>query len=369
MFRGYDGVYCVATKADPTVDPPIKPGELLWKSETESGLFQMMDVMGKRTTTDQWLSNYVGGPFGILTENPLLGTLSHDGQNVYFVDDLAVPPHPNFWGNARMTGAPPAFGVYLDAVYASKLKAVNLETGKLMWKLGERSPNAPRPGFNDPRFGGLEPPGGPPPKAAVVEPPPVKQTSETFLADALFLGPPLPLAGKLYVVVEKDGLFLVCLDPGRLEQAQRQTSLIPTLMWTQKLGDPNGALPEDAMRRYQGCILAYKASSSSDQRRGRPRHRPVLAQPGLGGRLQEQQVHQQAGDERRNGHAAGRLRRPARDDERHQLRPDPGTVARQCADRGRQQGRLHRLRLGHRRVRGPARRPPGLEGPDRQARE
>jgi hypothetical protein len=30
IFRGYDGVYCVATKEDKSVDPPIKPGELLW---------------------------------------------------------------------------------------------------------------------------------------------------------------------------------------------------------------------------------------------------------------------------------------------------------------------------------------------------
>ena len=260
IFRGYDGVYCIATKEDKTVEgPPIKPGELLWKSETEFGLFQMLDLVGKRATTEQWLQNYAAGPFGILTENPLTGTLSHDGQNVYFVDDLAVPPHPNFWANARMQGmGMPAFGAYADAVYASKLKAVNLETGKLMWKLGERSPNAPRPGTNDPRFGGFDGGPVPAPKAAVPEPAPVKHTSETFLADALFLGPPLPLAGKLYVVVEKDGLFLVCLDPARMEVAARQSSLIPSLLWTQKLGDPNGALPEDAMRRYQGIHLAYK---------------------------------------------------------------------------------------------------------------
>ncbi|HVK11419.1 MAG TPA: PQQ-binding-like beta-propeller repeat protein, partial [Gemmataceae bacterium] len=257
IFRGYDGVYCIATKEDKSVDPPIQTGELLWKSETEFGLYQMLDPVGKRNTAEQWLSNYAGGPFGILTENPLTGTLSHDGQNVYFVDDLAVPPHPNFWGNARMQGTNPAFGAFQDAVYASKLKAVNLETGKLMWKLGESTPNARRPSLN-PEFDGFAPPGRPAPKAPVVEPPPVKQTSETFLADALFLGPPLPLAGKLYVVVEKDGLFLVCLDPGRMEQASRQTSPIPSLVWTQKLGDPNGALPEDALRRYQGIHLAYK---------------------------------------------------------------------------------------------------------------
>jgi len=40
----------------------------------------------------------------ILIENTLLGSLSHDGQTCYFVDDLAVPPHPMQWQNAAMYG-------------------------------------------------------------------------------------------------------------------------------------------------------------------------------------------------------------------------------------------------------------------------
>ena len=60
----------------------------------------------------------------------------------------------------------PAFGTFQDAVYASKLKAVNLETGKLMWKLGESSPNARRPNFN-PDLDGFGGPGRPAPKAFV----------------------------------------------------------------------------------------------------------------------------------------------------------------------------------------------------------
>ena len=46
IFRGYDGVYCVATREDKSADPPIKPGELLWKTETDQGLLQM--VRGSR---------------------------------------------------------------------------------------------------------------------------------------------------------------------------------------------------------------------------------------------------------------------------------------------------------------------------------
>jgi len=51
MFRGYDGVYCVATREDKSADPPIKPGELLWKTETDNGLLQMVRDLGPRTST------------------------------------------------------------------------------------------------------------------------------------------------------------------------------------------------------------------------------------------------------------------------------------------------------------------------------
>ena len=89
--------------------------------------------------------------------------------------------------------------------------------------------------------------------------PHVKETTETLLADCFFLGPPLPLAGKLYVVIEKDGdLRLVCLDPSRLEQSTRTpTQQVPTLVWSQVLGQPNGRLPQDSFRRFQAIHLAY----------------------------------------------------------------------------------------------------------------
>ena len=30
----------------------------------------------------------------VLYENPLLGTLTHDGRSLYFIDDLGIPPPP-----------------------------------------------------------------------------------------------------------------------------------------------------------------------------------------------------------------------------------------------------------------------------------
>ncbi|HKB05666.1 MAG TPA: PQQ-binding-like beta-propeller repeat protein, partial [Gemmataceae bacterium] len=269
IFRGLDGVYCVATREDKSADPPIKPGELLWKTETDNGLFQMVRDLGPRTMFDQFLNLYTAsGPHSILIENPLLGAISHDGTNCYFVDDLAVPPHPMQWQQAAFnTGMPPSFGVFQEASNFSRMKAVNMETGKLMWKVGDRTGNAPpqmvRPGFPG---GPVPPPAAPgaPPAAPAAPAAEVKHTTETLLADCFFLGPPLPLGGKLYLVVEKyggadkdDGLLLVCLDPARLEPSTRQPTPVPGLVWYQKLGEPNGRLPQDSFRRFQAIHLAY----------------------------------------------------------------------------------------------------------------
>lgn len=267
IFRGYDGVYCIATKEDKSIDPPIKPGELLWKTETDYGLLQMVRELGPRTMFDNFLTNYTAsGPHSILIENPLLGSLSHDGQTCYFVDDMHVPPHPMQWTNAMMTGMPqPGFGVFTEAANFSRLKAVDMETGKLKWKVGDRTQTGPVAGGPGTGFG---PGGGPvaidpatgqpvPPKTQPAKPA-VKETTETLLSDCFFLGPPLPLAGKLYVVIEKDGdLRLVCLDPAKLEPSSRQPTPVPTLVWSQVLGQPNGKLPQDSFRRYQAIHLGY----------------------------------------------------------------------------------------------------------------
>lgn len=266
VFRGYDGVYCIATREDKGLE--AKPGDLLWKTEVEqsTGLLQMAKELASRAMFDQFLAQYTAsGPHSILIENPLIGSLSHDGTNVYFVDDLAVPPHPGQWQNAMMQGMPVSFGLFNDAAAFSRLKAVNLETGKLVWKVGERTQSGPPGGMVGGRFPGapvpIDPATGQPVQPKEEVKPVVKETTETLLADCFFLGPPLPLAGKLYVPIEKDGdLRLVCLDPNKLEKLTRDPQHpqeVPSLVWSQVLGQPNGRLPQDSFRRFQAIHLAY----------------------------------------------------------------------------------------------------------------
>lgn len=237
IFRTYDGVYCVATRDDPQQNPPVKAGEMLWMVECEHSLYKMVDQGVARNQMDQqWKSYYQQqGPLGIFFENGLIGSLTHDGSLVYFVDDIAVPPHPLIQNqfNGGFNGQPQVYPqAFQSMVLHNKLYAYNLETGKIVWKAGGRSVNKRVPGPGEEE----------------------KETSQTLLADGYFLGAPLPMGGKLYAVIEKDReLRLVCLDPTRVDPESRH----PELVWSQPLGSPNVAMPRDTLRRIQGIQLAY----------------------------------------------------------------------------------------------------------------
>ncbi len=234
IIRNYEGIYCVATRDDPVAG--VKAGEMEWGAECEGSLLSMLTGNKRSTLTSWWNPWYFpqNGPFGIFFENGLLGSLSHDGTNVYFVDDLAVPPHPQYMTQqfGQFNGGQPMnFGPFDHQVRANKLVALNLETGKLIWKAGGYSTN----------------------KKFAPQGEDVPETAKSVLSDALFLGAPMPLGGKLYVVLEKDReLRLVCLDPYKVDSEKQ-----PGLVWSQPLGSPNVSMPNDTHRRIQGINLAY----------------------------------------------------------------------------------------------------------------
>ena len=247
IFRTYSGVYAVPTTDDKTQDPPVKAGEVLdgWASISKNGLYQMVSDPGRKQLMDNnwWKQWYfpTNGPLGIFFENGLIGTLSHDGTRAYYIDDLAVPPHPNhvqqFQGN--FPGQAMAFGAFQDSVFANELIAVDIESGKQMWSLGGKNP-APSADEDTKK----------------------KPTPESLL-DAIFLGAPLPVAGRLYVLMEKgSNLQLVCIDPAKITMVAdvsnpNAKTPRPEICWIQSLGSPNHEIAKDTMRRIQGVNLAF----------------------------------------------------------------------------------------------------------------
>src|SRR5262249_37972041 len=155
---------------------------LLWEAGSKLSLENLSKDGSKYAQLQNWVQQYLGNQntpnlsrASILLENSTTGTISTDNQFVYAVEDLPLPPPPNpnlevmgFPGGARV-GSGSNYGTLTEAVSCNKLQAYSLKSGKLVWELGGKGD---RPG--DPDF------------------------SDTF-----FLGPPLPLQNKLYVLTEK----------------------------------------------------------------------------------------------------------------------------------------------------------------------
>ncbi len=261
IFRTYDGVYCVASRDQVAYGRPVRSGELLWAFKTEAGLHQLLTAVPGinsqsdiKTTVDNWWKSFYfpNGSGNVLCENYLVGSLAHDGQLVYLVDDIWLPPPPVYNNPEMGIVTTPQYrraSVLGRWIHAGSLCAVNVKNGSLVWQLGRVSEY----GYD---FGEFNlPPLPPPPNEDEAD----QITSAFHLClDAIFVSTPLPLHGKLYVLIEQAGVLrLLCLDPYDLEPVpQRPYMRVPRLVWSQKLGQPGEGLPQNSFRRIQNCQLA-----------------------------------------------------------------------------------------------------------------
>jgi outer membrane protein assembly factor BamB len=205
VYRSFWGIHCV----------DVKTGELLWESRTNASLDALVGDLDRKQDVQNWFQLYKqGANQNIIFENSVIGSLSTDNARIYAVDDLALPPHPtatqgNPWGwnggGNNMGGAVSAFAK------RSRLEAIDLESGKLVWEHGD------------------------------------EKYDHSDLTESYFLGPPLPLAGKLYLLTEKNGeLRLVCLEAADGKQT-----------WAQTLANAKDKLLTDVNRRVQAVNLSY----------------------------------------------------------------------------------------------------------------
>ncbi len=255
IFRSYDAVTAVSTRDRLIAGRTFRAGEMVWRSKTTGGLHQLIGAEGTddfemERDVQAWWSRYAtpqANVSSLLYENPLNGSLAHDGQFVYFVDDVAIPPPPVYSNPDFGINGGPQYrqnGDLADMIRAGRLAAVDMRTGLLKWDLGRVKP--PDNNANLPPLPG---------RLSEEE---ADKTTDAFrlCLDAVFLGAPMPLNGRLYVLIEQAGCIrLLCLDPKNLVQPPGQTRK-PALLWSQKLGKPNNALPQDSVRRYQGATLA-----------------------------------------------------------------------------------------------------------------
>jgi len=193
-------------------------GELLWESALSGSLEALAETGANAAHANNWATAFLQSGPHVLLENSVVGTLSCDRQRVYAIEDLTIPPFPTDYGayanragaNLDLTFAKDAGGL-TDAVYHNRVVALELEGGRLAWEAGGRG------------------------------------KKDQPLSDTHFLGPPLPLGGKLYVLAEKEqSIRLVCLEAasGRLA-------------WMQPLATPKQNILVDGIRRIWAAHLAH----------------------------------------------------------------------------------------------------------------
>ncbi len=197
----------------------LESGKRLWpvRSGTDNSLEQML----AQSTSANGESRLDPASAALLTmrfwSDATLGTLASDGRQIYVIRDAASPGdqpqpflQPGFGGRPRRGFR----AMPVDAaLLTNKLCASELRTqGKLKWEVGGAS------GEEEPK-----------------------------LAGAFFLGPPLPLQDKLYVLAEIKGEIKLCvLDPatGHLD-------------WWQQLAVVEHNVAQDPFRRTAGCSPSF----------------------------------------------------------------------------------------------------------------
>jgi outer membrane protein assembly factor BamB/tetratricopeptide (TPR) repeat protein len=188
-------------------------GKRLWEVPVDDPLEVLLGSNALQAGTSN-SSRIAAGVAHRVWDDTTYGTMSSDGRCVFTVEDLSVAISTN---SSQRTVIINGRRVSQPAQRShNRLAAHDIRTGKLIWNLGASSQPSD---------------GGP----------------ALRLADTFFLGPPLPLMGRLYVLGEVKGevrLFALDADTG-------------ALVWSQQLALVEGDILQSPIRRLAGASPSY----------------------------------------------------------------------------------------------------------------
>jgi outer membrane protein assembly factor BamB len=237
IFRAYGDIRCVALRNMEEGGVRSKPGDTLWRSFGGSGsIVHLLEDKDLSQPVSSWLASYKNFPgfANLVFENTTIGAISSNGEQVFYIEDLAVPPpdhvlqvQPNM-GFVQQAPSLPERTHKL--VMQNSLNAIDIKTGLLKWCLGGETGE--------------------------------RSKADTF-ADSHFLGAPISIGGKLYVLNEKNfgitgdaELRLVCIDPDPAKVVGRQPLIVQPI---QTLGmiEQRNRVTHAVSRRINSTFLAY----------------------------------------------------------------------------------------------------------------
>ena len=188
----------------------------LWAIDFETGKRRWyvpaddpLEALSKRDgNNDPWQQVTMLAPR--LWEDGTYGTLSSDGRCVFSIEDVALENDNN--GNMPFGWGGMGRGSNANQGPCNRLAAHDIRNGKLIWQIG-----------------------GLPAALALRQ------------AGSIFLGPPLPLRGQLYVLAEvNDEIRLLALDAGN-----------GNTLWSQQLAVVQHNFAPDSLRRNVGVSPSY----------------------------------------------------------------------------------------------------------------
>jgi outer membrane protein assembly factor BamB len=227
FYRTYVGVSAVWLKdqKDAQGNVAARAGTIDWKStDLDGSLGVILDDPAIKDTFQQWLGTYAQSPgfAGLVYENSAVGTVATDHRLIYAVDDLAIPAPPQFSRAYNPSMGSEKVRALQDQ---SILYAFEIEGGKLKWRLPSEEQG--------------------------------QKASE--YANTHFLGTPLSVGGKLYVINEAQNgdLRLLCIDP--MKYADPTTKREPVVLSVQTLGNVQDQyrIANDVVRRTHTVHLGY----------------------------------------------------------------------------------------------------------------
>lgn len=207
----------------------LRDGKLSWLSGSIWSFQSLLGSSGSKSqSVGNWWTFYNQQHPQIAFENSTIGSLSADDRYVYSIEDLAIPPQPTMNSNGMVFNGMPnnssMDGELEKATAHNSLIAFGLagNSGKLIWSL------------------------------------PKSDDEKEPLRDHYFLGTPLPLAGKLYVLAEKQQeIRLICLETIESPGPDGKTLYEPRIVSTQTLGLTQEKMQNDPLRRASAAHLAY----------------------------------------------------------------------------------------------------------------
>ena len=216
-------------------------GQIHWKTiPLKRSLSVLLEKNDTSSKVGSWLDSYqaVPGFSSFLYDNSLIGTLATDHKNVYVIDDLAVPPHPNMFQQFAFNNPQLNPQNLKPLMMQNELAAYDLLTGKLRWDLNEKDVL-----FKDSHFLSM----------------PIAVGGKLYVLNEKLVNPnegvgPNPFGGGGFLIGGESELRLICIDPNKIGADNK-----PAIEEPQSLGNvvQYNRFVQDVSRRVNAVHLAY----------------------------------------------------------------------------------------------------------------